>query len=62
MIKNAELPVGFAFELARHSDIMTQFAKLPEEKRNSIVEGARHISSKNEMRHYVENMFHEPMR
>ena len=50
MIENVELPVGFAFELARHSEIMTQFARLPEEKRNSIVEGARHITSKNEMR------------
>ncbi len=62
MIENVELPVGFAFELARHSEIMTQFARLPEEKRNSIVEGARHITSKNEMRQYVENMFREPVR
>ena len=57
MIDNVELPVGFAFELARHSEIMTQFARLPEEKRVSIVEGARHITLKNEMRQYVENMF-----
>ncbi|MDE7061292.1 MAG: hypothetical protein K2O71_06830 [Lachnospiraceae bacterium] len=57
MIDNVELPVGFAFELARHSEIMTQFAGLPEEKRVSIVEGARHITSKSEMRQYVENMF-----
>ncbi len=61
MIENVELPVGFAFELAKHSDIMAQFAGLSKEKRNSIVEGARHIISKNEMRQYVENMFREPV-
>ena len=61
MIENVELPVGFAFELAKHYDIMAQFAGLSKEKRNSIVEGARHITSKNEMRQYVENMFREPV-
>ena len=55
MIENVELPVGFAFELAKHSDIMAQFAGLSKEKRNSIV------TSKNEMRQYVENMFREPV-
>ncbi|MDE7327976.1 MAG: hypothetical protein K2N63_17140 [Lachnospiraceae bacterium] len=59
MIENVELPVGFALELAKHSDIMTQFARLPEQKRNAIVEGARHITSKNGMRQYVENLFGE---
>ncbi|MDE6873644.1 MAG: hypothetical protein K2P87_04220 [Lachnospiraceae bacterium] len=62
MVENVELPVGFAFELAKHSDLMTQFAGLPQEKRDSIVEGARHITSKNEMRRYVENMFQESAR
>ncbi len=59
MIENVELPIGFTLELAKHSDILTQFARLPKERQNSIVEGARHITSKNEMRHYVENMFGE---
>lgn len=62
MIENEELPIGFTLELAKHSDIMTQFARLPKEEQKSIVEGARHINSKNEMRHYVENMFDEPVR
>lgn len=44
-------------ELAQHSDILNQFAKLPESEQNNIVNGARDISSKNEMRNYVENMF-----
>ncbi len=57
MIDNQELPIGFTMELAQHSDILNQFAKLPESEQNNIVNGARDISSKNEMRNYVENMF-----
>ncbi len=57
MIDNQELPIGFTMELAQHSDILNRFAKLPETEQNSIVDGARSISSRNEMRNYVENMF-----
>ena len=57
MIDNQELPIGYTMELAQHSDILNQFAKLPEAEQNNIVNGARDISSKNEMRNYVENMF-----
>ncbi len=57
MIDNQELPIGFTMELAQHSDILNQFAKLPEAEQNNIVNSARDISSKNEMRNYVENMF-----
>ena len=57
MIDNQELPIGFTMKLAQHSDILNQFAKLPEAEQNNIVNGARDISSKNEMRNYVENMF-----
>ena len=57
MLDNQELPIGFTMELAQHSDILNQFAKLPKSEQNNIVNGARDISSKNEMRNYVENMF-----
>lgn len=57
MIDNQELPIRFTMELAQHSDILNRFAKLPETEQNSIVDGARSISSRNEMRNYVENMF-----
>ena len=57
MIDNQELPIGFTMELAQHSDILNRFASLPQSQQDSIVNGARDISSKNEMRNYVENMF-----
>lgn len=57
MIDNHELPIGFTMELAQHSDILSRFANLPEAQQTSIVNGAREITSRNEMRNYVENMF-----
>ena len=41
MIENSELPIGFTMELARHSDILNQFAQLPKTEQNSVIEGAR---------------------
>lgn len=59
MIDNRELPIGFTMELAQHSDILTRFAGLPENERDRIVNGARAIESRDEMRDYVESMFQE---
>lgn len=60
MIDNSELPIGFTMELAQHSDIMTRFAGLSKENQDQIINGARAIESRNEMRNYVESMFEEP--
>ena len=57
MIDNRELPIGFTMELAQHSDVLNQFAGLPKERQDRIIEGARHVRSREEMRSYVENMF-----
>lgn len=57
MIDNHELPIGFTMELAQHSDILKQFASLPEAEQERITDGARQIDSRNEMRNYVETMF-----
>ena len=62
MIDNTELPIGFTMELAMHSDILTQFAKLPKSNQDSIVDGARQVKSKDEMRSYVENLFSSSFR
>lgn len=57
MIDNQELPIGFTMELAQHSDILNKFAQLPKTEQASIVEGAKNVQSRDEMRNYVENMF-----
>ncbi len=57
MINNEELPIGFTMELAQHSDILNRFAQLPKPEQESIVDGARQVQSRDEMRNYVESMF-----
>lgn len=57
MIDNQELPIGLTMELAQHFDILNRFASLPQSQQDSIVNGAREITSRSEMRNYVENMF-----
>ncbi len=56
MIDNSEMPIGFTMELAQHSDILTKFAELPEERRKALADGARNVESRDAMRNYVENM------
>lgn len=59
MINNNELPIGFTMELAQHSDILNKFAQLSKEEQASVINGARQVKSHDEMRRYVENMFHK---
>ena len=56
-IDNDELPIGFTMELAQHSDILNRFASLPKQEQEQIVNGARNVESRDEMRNYVEQMF-----
>lgn len=58
MIQNEELPIGFTMELAQHSDILNRFSALPKEEQKSVIEGAKSVRSRSEMRHYVESIFH----
>lgn len=56
MINNEELPIGFTMELAQHSDVLNQFSHLPKDKQSELIEGAKQVNSKDEMRDYVVNM------
>lgn len=56
MLNNQELPMGFTMALAQRSDILRQFALLPDEEQSRLVDGARQVESRDEMRSYVENM------
>lgn len=57
MINNEELPIGFTMELAQHSDTLNRFAQLSKPEQQSIVDGARNVKSRDEMRSYVESIF-----
>lgn len=57
MIDNQELPIGFTMELAQHSDTLNRLANLTKAEQDSIIEGAKAVKSRDEMREYVVNMF-----
>lgn len=56
MINNEELPIGFTMELAQHSDILNRFSQLDEAQKQTLIDGARTVKSREEMRAYVEQM------
>lgn len=56
MINNDEMPIGFTMEIAQHSDILTYFAGLNEDMQERIVDGARDVESREEMRSYVRSI------
>lgn len=57
MIDHQELPIGFTMELAQHPDILNQFSRLSKPEQDSVINGARQVTSREEMRNYVETMF-----
>lgn len=57
-LDNEELPIGFMMELARHTDILNRFSDLSKSEQVAVVNGARTVKSKGEMRNYVESIFH----
>ncbi|MBQ7131402.1 MAG: hypothetical protein IJO29_02420 [Oscillospiraceae bacterium] len=54
MEKN-EMPVGLGMALAMNPEAMQKFASLSETKKQEIINGTHTISSKAEMKQYVEN-------
>ena len=55
MEKN-EMPVGLGMALAMNPEAMQKYALLPEKKKQEIINGTHTISSKAEMKQYVENI------
>lgn len=53
-----DLPVGFGLALAQNLNALDKFSSMTNEKQKEIVEGAKQVSSKKEMRSYVDNIPH----
>ena len=49
----ADVPLGLSSALARNVSAMRTFAEMPDDKRQRFIEGARAVSSKEEMKAYV---------
>lgn len=56
MTDSKDIPVGFAIELAMHPEILNNFSDLPRQEQDRIIDDSRHISSRDEIRKYVETM------
>ena len=56
MIDNTELPIGFAMELAMHPDSLNRFAQLPQSERQAIIDKARNVQTREDMRALVEGI------
>lgn len=51
-----EMPIGFGMALAMNPEAMQKFAGLPEAVKQEIIRGTHAVSSKSEMRQYVEHI------
>ncbi|MDD4715513.1 MAG: hypothetical protein PHT34_03050 [Oscillospiraceae bacterium] len=49
----SEMPIGFGMELAKNLNALRRFSELPKSQQKSLVEGARQVNSKEDMRSYV---------
>ncbi|MCI9410285.1 MAG: hypothetical protein HFJ89_10810 [Oscillospiraceae bacterium] len=55
-MENNEMPVGFGMALAMNPKAMEKFASLPQNEKQKIINGTHNVSSKSEMKQYVENI------
>lgn len=51
-----EMPIGLGMALAQRPEAMEKFASLSEVKKQEIIDGAHSVSSKKEMRQYVDKI------
>ena len=56
-MENTEMPIGFGMALAMNPAAMEKFASLPQNEKQKIINGTHNVSSKTEMKQYVENFF-----
>ena len=52
-LEQDEMPLGFSMALAQNTRALERFSALPEREKKSVIQGAREVGSKREMRAYV---------
>lgn len=55
-MENNEMPLGLGMALAQNPEAMQKFSSLAENKKREIINGTHSVSSKEEMRQYVNNI------
>ena len=51
-----DMPMGLSFQLGLNQMALTAYAKLDDEEKRQVVEAARNVHSKSEMRQIVEGL------
>ncbi len=59
IMEKYKMPVGLGMELAQRPEAMEKFASLSEAEKMEIINGTHSVSSKSEMRQYVEKIISE---
>ncbi len=55
-MENYEMPVGLGMALSMNPEAMQKFASLSENQKREIINGTHSVSSKKEMKQYVEKI------
>ncbi len=58
-MENYKMPIGLGMALAQRPEAMEKFAALSETKKQEIINGTHSVSSKEEMRQYVDKIISE---
>lgn len=51
-----DMPMGLSFQLGANPKAMDAYAKLDDEEKSQVVEAARNVTTKSEMRQIVEGL------
>ena len=55
-MEHYEMPLGLGMALAQNPEAMQKFAMLSESKKQEIIQGTHTVSSKKEMKQYVDKI------
>ena len=56
-MRNEDIPIGFTMELAQHENALSAFSSLTSDQQRQVIDGAKQMKTRQEMRNYVENQF-----
>ena len=56
MNNEQDMPLGLAFQMSMNENAMDRFAKMTEEEKKKVVESAKAVQSKEQMRSIVDDL------
>ena len=56
-MRNEDIPIGFTMELSKDENALSAFSSLTSDQQRQVIDGAKQMKTRQEMRNYVENQF-----